>query len=73
MTKHPTKADIAPIRNIGLLPSLPINKDTGIRVNAIVKNCKDKGIVAKDGCVARIVPTNPVFIMLIFVVVTERP
>ena len=38
MTKHPIKADIAPIRNIGLLPNLPINKETGINVNAIVKN-----------------------------------
>ena len=46
MIIHPIKADIAPIRNIGLLPNLPINKETGIKVNAIVKNCRDKGIVA---------------------------
>ena len=46
MIKHPTKAEIAPIRNIGLLPNLPINKETGIKVNAIVKNCRDNGIVA---------------------------
>ena len=36
--KHPINADIAPIRNIGLLPTLPINKETGINVIAIVRN-----------------------------------
>ena len=46
MIKHPIKADIAPKRNIGLRPNLPINNDTGIRVSAIVKNCRDNGIVA---------------------------
>ena len=36
--KHPRKAAIDPIRNNGLLPNLPINNETGISVNAIVKN-----------------------------------
>ena len=36
--KHPKKADKAPNKNIGLLPIFPINNETGISVNAIVKN-----------------------------------
>ena len=43
---YPKIAEIAPSKNIGFLPIFPMNKETGIRVNAIVKNCSDKGIVA---------------------------
>lgn len=71
--KHPIKAAIAPIKNIGLLPILPINNETGIKVMAIVRNCSDNGRVAKDGSVANIDPTKPVLIILIFVVVIDKP
>ena len=43
---HPINAAIAPNKNIGLLPILPINNETGIRVIAIVRNCSDNGRVA---------------------------
>ena len=44
--KHPIKSVVAPIKNIDLLPILPIDNETGIRVIAIVKKCSDKGRVA---------------------------
>ena len=40
---------------------------------AIVRNCSDNGRVALDGSVASIDPTKPVLIMLIFVVVIDKP
>ena len=64
---------MAPIRNIGLLPILPIIKETGINVIAIVRNWSESGIVAKEGLEARIAPTKPVLIILILVVVTDKP
>ena len=67
------KAAIAPTKNIGLLPILPINSETGIRVIAMVKNCSDNGRVAYDGSFANIDPTKPVLIILIFVVVIDKP
>ena len=67
------KAHKAPIKNIGLLPNLPINKETGIKVRAMVRNWSDKGIVAKAEFVDKIVPTKPVFIILILVVVIDKP
>ena len=73
MTKHPTKADIAPIRNIGLLPNLPINSEIGIRVKATVINWNDNGIVAYSGLGANRIPTKPVWIILIPVLVIESP
>ena len=66
-------AAIAPNKNIGLLPILPINNETGIIVMAIVRNCSDNGRVDKDGSVASIDPTKPVLIILIFVVVIDNP
>jgi len=36
--RQPMKAHNAPIKNIGLLPNLPINIETGIKVKAMVRN-----------------------------------
>ena len=38
ITKQPINAESAPNKNIGLLPNLPIKRDTGIKVSAIVRN-----------------------------------
>ena len=43
--KQPIKAAKDPNKNIDLLPNFPINNETGISVNAIVRNWRDSGIV----------------------------
>ena len=43
--KQPIKAAKDPNKNIDLLPNFPINNETGISVKAIVRNCRDSGIV----------------------------
>ena len=71
--KQPINAEKAPNRNIGLLPNLPIKRETGIKLSAIVRNWIDKGKVAKAELADKLVPTNPVFIILILVVVIDKP
>ena len=73
ITKQPINAESAPNKNIGLLPNLPIKRDTGIKVSAIVRNWIDRGKVAKAELVDKIVPTKPVLIILMLVVVIDNP
>ena len=62
-----------PRKKIIFLPNIPINKDIGINVKATVINWADKGIVAYSVLGARITPTKPVWIMLIPVLVIDKP
>ena len=45
----------------------------GIKVKATVINWKDRGIVAYSGLGASIIPTKPVWIILMPVLVMDRP
>ena len=69
----PNKEERTPKINIFFLPNLPINNETGINNNASVKNCSERGRVAYSCFGDRMKPTNPVFIMPMLVVVTDKP